>query len=88
MMIDYITSCFQVGAIIFLCISIRKLYIDQELKGVSVWMMTYFTVWGYWGTYMFWKLGQFWSMSASIGLSVAYTIWLGLAFLGKMGDKN
>lgn len=75
-MTDSITSFFQVGAILFLLMNIRKLLKDGESKGVSIWMIVYFTAWGYWGIYMFWTLGQFWSMIANTGVALAHTLWL------------
>ena len=86
-MTDYITSSFQVGAIIFLCFNIRRLYIDGELKGVSIWMISFFTLWGYWGIHMYTELHQFWSMVTNIGIALAYTAWLALALFIKLMEK-
>lgn len=83
-MIDLINSLFQAGAIFFLCLNIRQIVIHSELKGVSIFMIVYFTVWGYWGIFMFYTLHQFWSMVTNIGIATAYTIWLTLALRLKL----
>ena len=83
MNVDYITSAFQAGAVLFLCANIIRLWKDGELKGISIWMMVYFTIWGYWGVFMWADLQQPWSMWTNVGIAVAYTIWLGLALFIK-----
>lgn len=79
-MTDAITSLFQIGAIAFLIVNIVQLNKDRELKGVNIWMIIYFTVWAYWSIYMYVELDQFLSALMSIGIAVAYTIWLFLAW--------
>ena len=79
-MTDAITSLFQIGAIVFLIINILQLNKDKELKGINIWMIIYFTVWSYWSIYMYVELDQFLSALMSIGIAVAYTIWLFLAW--------
>ena len=86
-MVDFITSLFQAGAVLFLLLNVRQLWRDKELKGISLWMILYFTLWGYWGIYMFWDLKQYWSMLTNIGIAGAYTVWIGLAAFYKVKNR-
>jgi hypothetical protein len=81
--LDLITSLFQIGAVIFLLDNIRMLLKDRQLKGVSIGMIFFFTLWGYWGIYMFHMLKQTFSMWTNVAIAVAYTVWLTLAFYFK-----
>lgn len=87
-MIDQVTAVFQLGAVFFLCVNIFQLYKDRELKGISMFMMTFFTVWGYWGIFMFYTLGQPFSMWTNVGIAGAYTVWLGMAIFYKFKARN
>jgi hypothetical protein len=81
--VDVITSLFQFGAVVFLLDNIRAIIRDKDLKGVSILMIVFFTVWGYWGIFMFYVLQQPLSMWTNIGIAVAYTIWFLLAVFYK-----
>jgi len=76
---DAITTFFQTGASIFLCLNILQLKRDRELRGVSIWTIAFFTVWSYWGIFLFYSLDLFWSMVSNAVMAVAYTVWLALA---------
>lgn len=87
-MVDTITSLFQLGAIAFLLDNIRVILRDKDLKGVSIGMVTFFTVWGYWGIYMFYFLRQPLSMWTNVGIAAAYTVWLALVVFYKRKNRN
>ncbi len=76
---DIVMAGFQVGACFFLCLSIYTIFRDRELKGVSVWMISYFTAWTVFGTWNWYLLGMFWSYVTSVLMGVLYMIWLALA---------
>jgi hypothetical protein len=81
--LDLVTSLFQIGAVIFLLDNIRTLLKDRQLKGVSIGMISFFTLWGYWGIYMFHMLKQPFSMWTNVAIAAAYTVWLLLALYFK-----
>jgi len=78
---DKIMAAFQLGACFFLCLSIRAIYHDGVLKGVSSWMIAYFTVWTLFGTYNWYKLDQTWSFVTSCLMAILYLIWLALVLM-------
>lgn len=86
--VDIITSMFQFGAVLFLLDNIRAILRDKDLKGVSIGMIMFFTVWGYWGIFMFYTLGQPFSMWTNVGIAGAYTVWLGMAIFYKFKARN
>jgi hypothetical protein len=80
---DYIMAAFQAGACAFLCLSIYTIFRDRELKGVSVWMIGYFTVWTVFGTWNWYSLGMFWSYVTSVLMGILYLMWLALAIAAR-----
>lgn len=86
--VDIITSMFQFGAALFLLDNIRAILRDKDLKGVSIGMIVFFTLWGYWGIFMFYSLAQPLSMWTNVGIAAAYTVWLGMAIVYKFKARN
>lgn len=84
---DLIMAAFQVGSCLFLLLSVLTIFQDRELKGVSVWMIGYFTVWTIYGIWNWYRLDQFWSYTTSIAMSILYVIWLSLAIYVKIINK-
>ena len=83
-MADLMTAAFTFGAAMFLILNIRQLLIDKEVKGVSIYTISYFTTWGYWGIFLFYKMpNMLWTVFASVVLAVTYSVWLGLAIYYK-----
>ena len=85
---DLIMAAFQVGSCLFLLLSIFTIFRDRELKGVSVWMIAYFTLWTMYGIFTWYALDQFWSYLTSIMMSILYVIWLALAIFVKTVNKS
>lgn len=86
--IDIITAMFQFGAVVFLLDNIRAILRDKDLKGVSIGMIVFFTLWGYWGIFMFYSLQQPLSMWTNVGIAAAYTVWLSLVLFYKWKNRN
>ena len=83
-MTDMMTAAFTIGAALFLLLNIRQLLVDKAVKGVSVYTIAYFTVWGYWGIYLFYAMpGMAWTLAASVILAIAYSVWFVLAIYYK-----
>lgn len=85
---DYIMALFQAGACAFLCLSIFTIFRDRELKGVSVWMIAYFTLWTIFGTWNWYVLNMPLSFGTSIMMGILYTIWLTLAIAVKFENSK
>jgi hypothetical protein len=85
---DYIMALFQAGACAFLALSIFTIFRDRELKGVSVWMIGYFTMWTLFGTWNWYALGMFWSFVTSVLMGILYLIWLALAIAVKFENSE
>lgn len=56
-------------------LSVRKLYRDKQVKGMSVTMMLFFTAWGYWNLYFYPSVGAWLSFYGSVGVTFANTIY-------------
>lgn len=76
---DYIMAAFQLGACFFLVLSIGAVFRDRIIKGVSVWMIAFFTIWTVFGTYNWYVLNQYWSFVTSVLMGILYVIWLTIA---------
>lgn len=75
-MTDSIMASFQAGACLFLIANIFAMKRDGELKGVSAWMIAFFTIWSFYGVYHWHVLAQPLSLITSAVMSVLYVIWL------------
>lgn len=85
---DYIMAAFQLGATFFLCLNIRAIFRDRALKGVSTWMIGFFTIWTVFGSYNWFVLDQYWSFVTSVLMGIVYAIWLALAVAVKIEEKD
>ncbi len=74
---DIINGLFECLGGIFITLSIIKLHKDKSVRGVSLYPVAFFSVWGYWNLYFYPSLGQWWSFWGGIGVVVMNTIWLG-----------
>ena len=80
---DIVMAAFQLGACFFLCLSIAAVFRDRQLKGVSVWMIGFFTTWTVFGSYNWFVLNQYWSFVTSTLMTILYLIWLAVACAAK-----
>ena len=85
---DIVMATFQVGACFFLILSILTIFRDRDLKGVSVWMIGFFTLWTVYGSWNWYHLDQFWSFATSVTMGILYAIWLSLAIFTKIERKE
>lgn len=84
---DIVMAGFQAGACLFLALNIVTIFRDRELKGVSIWMIGFFTIWTVFGTYNWYVLDQRWSYITSVAMGILYLIWLVLAIAAKREMK-
>lgn len=85
---DAVMATFQVGSCLFLCLSIFTIFRDRDLKGVSVWMIGYFTLWTVYGSWNWFHLNQHWSFVTSVTMGILYVIWLALAIAVKLEQQG
>ena len=76
MNLDIINSGLVFIAGAFILISVKKLYKDKIVKGVSWAHVGFFTLYGLWHIYFFSSLEQWWSVVGGTCTTIANTIWL------------
>lgn len=74
---DQINAFFEFVGAMFICLSIRRLYIDKKVRGVSVIPITFFAFWGWWNLYFYPVNELWWSFTAGLFMVAANTVWLG-----------
>lgn len=75
---DKINSVFEAAGGAFIVLSILQAWMDKSVAGVSPYHVGFFAVWGYWNLYYYKAIHQTFSLIASIGVTVANTVWLAL----------
>jgi len=73
---DIINGSFEALGGLFICASIRRLYLDKVVRGVSLLPVTFFTAWGFWNLIYYPHLEQWVSFAGGIGIVTANAIWL------------
>jgi uncharacterized membrane protein YfcA len=76
---DIINGIFELGGGILLIINCFKLYKDKEVKGVSISVCAFFTVWGCWNLYFYPSLGQWVSFAGGVLLVTVNLVWVFMA---------
>jgi hypothetical protein len=77
---DRLNGFFELGGGLLTWLSVRRLWIDKQVKGVSWWPIWFFTMWGMWNLYYYPYLSQWWSFVGGCFIVVANTVWLVLLF--------
>lgn len=73
---DLINGCFEFIGAGMICLSVRRLMIDQEVKGFSVWPLIFWTSWGTWNLFYYPSLGQWFSFAGGIAVILANVLYL------------
>ena len=73
---DLINSVLVLVAGGFILISVKKLYKDKIVKGVSWAHVGFFSLYGFWHIYFFSSLEQWWSVAGGSLTTFTNTIWL------------
>jgi hypothetical protein len=74
---DFINGCFELSGGWFIWQSVKKLYHDKQVRGVSWKPVTFFSVWGYWNMFYYPHLDQWMSFLGGLGIVTTNTIWAG-----------
>ncbi len=75
---DLINGLFELLGAAFVGLTCRRILIDRQCKGVSVWQAAYFTSWGFWNLFFYPHVGQWLSFWGGIAVVLVNTTWLGL----------
>lgn len=76
---DLVNSGFEFFAGVFLILNIRRIIRDKSVKGVSVWPVAYFSLFGIWNMYYYPFLEQWASFCCGLLVVLVNTVWVGLA---------
>lgn len=75
-MADFINGSFESLAGLFVLLSCWRAYKDKKVKGISILMIMFFTIWGFWNLYYYPSLNQFWSLIGGISVVSANTLYV------------
>lgn len=73
---DLVNGCFEASGGWFIYQSIKKLYRDKSVRGVSWKHVAFFSTWGYWNLFYYPHLDQWLSFAGGVGIVITNTIWL------------
>lgn len=73
---DIVNAAFETLGACLTALSVRRLYIDKRVRGVSIWPILFFFGWGVWNLFYYPSLGQYYSFYASIGLVLINGVWI------------
>jgi hypothetical protein len=76
-MSDAINGLFELIGGVLICLSIRQLNIDKQVKGVSILPTTFFASWGLWNIWFYPSLGCWFSFAGGLVVVTANIIWVG-----------
>lgn len=75
---DLVNGLLELAGAGFVGVSVRQLYIDKTVAGVSWYTPAFFSTCGWWNLYYYPGLEQWWSLGGSVGLVVANGAWMTL----------
>ena len=73
---DYVNGTFELFGTLFILLSVRQLWLEKLVRGVSYWHIGFFTAWGFWNLFYYPHLGQWWSFVGGMALVWANAIYL------------
>ena len=74
---DLINGAFECAGGFFIWLSVRKLYQDKKVRGVSWPHVAFFSSWGFWNIWFYASLNQWFSWVGGLSLVLMNTFWLG-----------
>jgi len=75
---DQINGLFEIFGAIFIGLSCRRIYLDKNSKGVSLFHALFFWVWGIFNVYFYPTAGLWFSFVGGLGVIVTNTLWVWL----------
>lgn len=80
---DLINGAFEFLAGFFVMMHCRRLFIDKQVKGVSLVATAFFTSWGIWNLYYYPHLEQWLSFYGGLSIVIANAFWIGMMIYYK-----
>lgn len=85
---DFFNGVFEFLGACFICLNVRRIWLDKKVAGVAVAPTFFFTSWGLWNLYYYPSLGQWWSFGGGVSIVIINAIWLTLAvYYGRRIDS-
>ena len=85
---DHINALFELCGTFFVLISVRRVYVDKSVAGISWLSPAFFFAWGMWNLYFYPAVGQMWSFYAGVMLAMANATWIAqLLWYGFKQDR-
>lgn len=75
-MSDLINGAWELVGALLICLSIYRLHIDGEVKGVSAVPVTFFALWGFWNLYFYPSQDLWWSFAGGLVMVAANGTWI------------
>ena len=79
MILDIINSAFEGTLAGLVCLNVRQLLKDKQIKGTHMAAPYFVTAWGFWNCLYYPSLHQWFSFACGAALALANAVWLGLA---------
>lgn len=77
---DIFNGLFEFIGGCFLCLNLKNLYRDKEVKGVSWLPVVFMSSWGVWNLYYYPSLNQWWSFWGGLWIVSINTTWLAMIY--------
>jgi hypothetical protein len=75
--LDLINGLFELGATPFLFLHVRRVFLDKQVKGASIYATVFFVTWGFWNCLLFYPLfGLWWSFWGGVPVVAMNSLWL------------
>lgn len=86
---DALNACFELAGAFFICFSIRKLWFDKKVRGISWIHVAFFAAWGWWNIIYYWAVNSPLSWWAGIAVTLVNTGYLAmLIYYTRTEDKE
>lgn len=73
---DVINGLFEFFGSVMLWRNVAALYKDKRIAGVRAGSTAFFMAWGWWNTFYYPHLDQWWSFAGGLSIVIANTVWL------------
>lgn len=73
---DACNAVLEVAWTVVLCLSIHRILVDREVKGISAWHIALTAFTAVWFIAFYVHLGQWWSVLSSLVYCVAVSTWV------------
>lgn len=78
--LDVVNGFFEVGGGLFLCLNIKTLIRDKEIKGVSWSPVVFMTAWGFFNLVFYRHYNHLWSWYGGMFICAVNITWLSLVY--------